>query len=170
MRFQVPVWGIVVGVCLLAATPAGAATTTVPAGSSLQAAINAAQPGDVLLLAPGAIYSGNFTLPNKGSSTEYITIRSAAPDSLLPPAGVRMTPAYEAQLPKIKSPNSISAIRTATAAHHYKLMFLEFQANKDGYGDIIALGAGDATQTDLSQVPYAFILDRLYVHGDPVMG
>ena len=52
----------------------------------------------------------------------------------------------------------------------WKLMFLEFQANSGGYGDIIALGTNDSTQTMLSQVPYAFIIDRVYVHGDPVMG
>ncbi len=28
----------------------------------------------------------------------------------------------------------------------------------------------DSTQTQLAQVPYAFVLDRLYVHGDPVLG
>ena len=49
-------------------------------------------------------------------------------------------------------------------------MFLEFQANQGGYGDIIALGAGDSTQTQLAQVPYALVLDRVYVHGDPVLG
>ncbi len=49
-------------------------------------------------------------------------------------------------------------------------MFLEFQANQNGYGDIIDLGMGDSTQTQLSQVPYALVLDRVYVHGDPVMG
>src|SRR5206468_3484406 len=43
-------------------------------------------------------------------------------------------------------------------------------ANANGYGDIIALGAGDTTQTQLSQVPYALLLDRVYVHGDPVFG
>ena len=40
-----------------------------------------------------------------------------------------MTPAYAAQLPKIRSANSMSALQTATAANHWKLMFLEFQAN-----------------------------------------
>jgi hypothetical protein len=156
--------------CLGAAPTARAATVVVPAGGDLQTALNAAQPGDVITLAPNATYTGNFVLPNKGAVNDYITIRSAAPDASLPPAGVRMTPAYADLLPKIKSPNNMSALATATAANHWKLMFLEFQANKDGYGDIIALGAGDSTQTQLSQVPYAFVLDRLYVHGDPVTG
>src|SRR5262245_43047086 len=165
-----------ISVCLLVlcvsafAAPAQAATIVVPANGNLQAAINQAQPGDVITLAPGATYIGNFVLPNKGAASDYITIRSAAPDSSLPAAGIRITPAYAAQLPKIKSSNNMSALRTAAGANHWKLMFLEFQANKDGFGDIIAIGAGDRTQTQLSQVPYAFVIDRVYVHGDPVVG
>ncbi len=37
-----------------------------------QTAINNALPGDEVLLAPGATYSGQFTLPNKGSNTNWI--------------------------------------------------------------------------------------------------
>jgi hypothetical protein len=152
------------------ASSARAATIAVPAGGDLQAAIDRAQPGDLITLAPQATYIGNFVLRYKGAVTDYITIRSAAPDALLPGPGIRMTPAFAAQLPVIKSPNSLSAVQTAAAANHWKLMFLEFQANVDGYGDIIALGAGDSSQTQLSQVPYALVLDRVYVHGDPVKG
>src|SRR6185295_6495876 len=113
---------------------------------------------------------GNYLLPNKGDCDAYITIRSAAPDTAFPDDGVRITPAYAAQLPKIKSPNFLQAMATAAGAHHYRLMLLEFQANLNGAGEIIAIGAADSTQTNLSQVPYAFILDRLYVHGDPELG
>lgn len=155
---------------LLTAAPASAATIAVAAGGDLQAALNAAQPGDVITLAAGATYTGNFVLPNKGAITVPITLRSSASDAQLPPAGVRMIPGYASLLPKIKSPNNMSALRTATAANHWTLMFLEFQANVNGYGDLIALGAGDSTQTTLAQVPYALVLDRVYVHGDPVMG
>jgi hypothetical protein len=157
-------------ISLIGAAHAYAATIDVPAGGSLQSALNAAQPGDVITLAPGATYTGNFVLPDKGPITKYIVIRSAAPDSALPPAGIRMTPAYSAWLPKIKSGNSSSALRTAPSANHWKLMFLEFQANQNGYGEIIALGAGDSSQTQLSQVPHHLVLDRVYVHGDPALG
>ena len=134
MRFRTPFRGLVsVCVLLLAmASPARAATIAVPAGGNLQAALNAAQPGDVITLAPGATYVGNFVLPNKGAVNDYITMRSAAPDALLPRPGVRMTPAYAALLPKIRSSNNMSAMRTATAANHWKLLFLEFQANVSG--------------------------------------
>ena len=160
MRLRIPAWGAGV-MSVLVATAAHAATIAVPAGGDLQAALDAAQPGDVITLEPNATYTGNYVLPNKGETSTYITIRSAAPDAVLPQAGVRMTPAYAAHLPKIQSPNTSSALRTATSAHHYKLMFLEFRANLTGAGDIIGIGAGDSTQTNESQVPHHFILDRL---------
>jgi hypothetical protein len=172
MRCQTVCWGVVCASIGMLATvsAANAATIAVPAGGDLQGALNAAQAGDVITLAPGATYVGNFVLPNKGALTAYITIRSAAADALLPPAGVRVTPADAARLPKIRSSNTSSALRTAASTNHWKLVNLEFQANQAGYGDIIALGAGDSTQTQLAQVPYAIVLDRIYVHGDPVFG
>ena len=172
MRFRTPHWGATYAmVCLLSsASAAGAATIAVPAGGDFQAALNAAKAGDVITLAPGATYTGNFVLPNKGVLTDYITIRSAAADSDLPGAGIRLTPAYAAMLPKIKSSNTIAALRTAVAANHYRLMFLEFPGNVNGYGDVVSLGAGDSTQTQLAQVPFALVVDRVYIHGDPLLG
>lgn len=172
MRVSPLQWGTALVCVLLSAlaSTANAATISVPAGGDLQAAINLAQAGDVISLAPGASYVGNFVLPNKGDLADYITIRSGAPDAALPGAKIRITPAYAAQLPKIFSPNSISALRTAAGANHYRLQFLEFQANYKAYGDIIEFGQGDSTQTTLAQVPYALVVDRVYVHGDPILG
>src|SRR5690348_12537076 len=73
------------------ARSAHAATISVASGGSLQAAINAAQPGDTILLAAGATFTGSFTLPAKGGGA-YITIRSSTPDSSLPAAGTRIDP------------------------------------------------------------------------------
>ena len=90
MVFQTPFRGRGV-VCALAlasvicTATAQAATRTVAAGGDLQAALDAAQPGDVITLAAGATFVGNFVLRNKGASTTSITIRSATPDSQLPP-------------------------------------------------------------------------------------
>ncbi|HVG31795.1 MAG TPA: hypothetical protein VM911_01885, partial [Pyrinomonadaceae bacterium] len=56
-----------------------AATLTVPAGGDLQSAINAAQPGDTILLEAGASFIGPFTLTAKSSpntDSSYITIRT----------------------------------------------------------------------------------------------
>jgi hypothetical protein len=157
-------------VAAAAATDAHADVIPVPAGGNLQAAIDAAQGGDVIQLEPGATYIGNFVLRNKPGVTTPIVIRSAAPDSSLPGPGVRMTPLYAPLLPKIRSANSMASLRTAAGAHHWTLQLLEFQANYLGYGDIINLGTGETSQNDLSLVPYDLVVDRVYVHGDPVHG
>ena len=149
---------------------ARAADIYVAAGDSLQGAIDRAAPGDRLLLAPGATFTGNFRLPDKGASTAWITIRSAAADTLLPAEGVRLSPADAPNLPIIKSANTMSALVAAAGAHHWRLQYLEFRANDRGYGDIIALGAGNDTQTSIAQAPHDLVLDHLYIHGDPVIG
>ena len=155
---------------LVIAREAQGITIHVPAGGNLQAAIDQAQGGDVITLEAGAVYAGNFWLRNKPGVTVPIVIRTATPDSALPGPGVRMTPGYAPLLAKIRSSNTMPALRTSAGAHHWTLQFLEFLANVNGYGDIIALGAGDTTQTDLTTVPYALVLDRLYIHGDPLLG
>jgi hypothetical protein len=149
--------------------PVRAATLHVPAGGDLQAALNAAQPGDTILLEPGATFRGNFVLPVKTGS-QVITVRSAADDTLLPGVGRRISPAYAALLPKLESPNALPALRTAPGAHHWRLLFVQFPATHLGYGDIIRLGDGSSAQSDLAQVPYAIELDRVYVHGHPLYG
>ncbi|HEX8145219.1 MAG TPA: hypothetical protein VF553_21815, partial [Pyrinomonadaceae bacterium] len=73
-----------------------AATLVVPAGGDLQAAINAAVPGDSIILEAGASYLGPFTLPAKpGSNTDadFISIQSSAL-SLLPPSSQRVSPSH----------------------------------------------------------------------------
>src|SRR5260221_4562711 len=70
---------------LLAAAHAESATLTVNAGGDLQAAINAARPGDTILVQGGATFTGNFSLPAK-NGISYITIRSSAADGALPAA------------------------------------------------------------------------------------
>jgi len=105
---------LTLGLCLCVLSFAGradAATITVNAGGDLQGAINAAKPGDTILLQAGAVFTGNYDLPVKGG-TSYITIRSSAPDSSLPADGTRIAPAYSASLAKVRS-NCCPAIRRA---------------------------------------------------------
>jgi hypothetical protein len=161
-------------VLLMVMLVAGAPETSsivVRAGEDLQQALNAARPGDTILLEPGATYVGNFVLPAKnGGEGVFITVRSSAPDWTLPESTERISPEHEPRLPKIKSPNSQPALATAPGAHHYRLLFLELQANAQGVGDIITLGDGSSAQSSLSQVPHDLIVDRCYIHGDPAYG
>ena len=154
---------------LVSASPSYAEIRSVGAGDNLQAALNAARPGDELRLAPGATFSGNFVLPVTTGSTT-ITLRSDIPDADLPPQNQRVTPQTAARFARIVSPNTGAALRTAPGAHHWRVMFLEFPSTKEGYGDIIQLGDGSSAQTQLSQVPYEIVFDRVYIHGDPLYG
>lgn len=144
------------------------ATIYVPAGGNLQSAIDAARPGDTIILTPGATYIGNFKLPVHGGS-DYITIRSAH-HTQLPPDGARISPAHAPYLAKIKSPNTAAAIRTAAGAAYWRILLLEFEANSKGYNEIISLGDGSVAQNSLSLVPHHLVVDRVYMHGDRLVG
>jgi hypothetical protein len=138
-------------------------TISVAQGGDLQAAINAALPGDIILLQAGATFTGNFVLPAK-TGTGYITIRTNITDPV--PAGTRITPATAVSLAKIKSPNTYTAMATQPYAHHYVLQLLDFAANVGGYGEVISLGDGSNAQNTLDMVPLDIWVDRVYVHGD----
>ena len=150
--------------------PIDAATIYVAAGDDLQQALNAAQPGDVILLAQGAEFVGNFVLPEK-TGDGWITIRTSTPDALLPPEGVRLLPEYSPLLAVLRSPTlDTAALRTAPRAHHWEIRYVEFAANPWGSGDIIQLGDGSAAQNTSDLVPHHFVLRHLYVHGDAALG
>jgi hypothetical protein len=158
-------------VLLLLALSAGASarsTTSVAPGGDLQAAINNASGGDVIELTAGATYTGNFVLPVHGGNG-VVTIRTR-PDSLLPLPGQRVSPADAPRLAKLRSGNGGSALRTAPRARGWRLELLEIGANSRGSGDIIQLGDGSGAQSNLEQVPRDLVIDRCYIHGDPLVG
>src|SRR5215210_3506788 len=136
-------------VCALMCASSGASpaaqNVAVPAGSDLQQAINAARPGDTLMLAAGATYTGNFVLPQK-EGTAYITIRTGGDDPALPRAGQRVAPSQGERLAKLKSPNAEPALRTAPGAHHWRIQLIDFPPTGRNGGDIIRLGDGGPAQ------------------------
>ena len=157
-------------VLLTVLTPgiAAADTRTVRRGDNLQAVLNSALPGDVILLEAGAEFVGSFTLPVKSGNTPIVV--QSAPVGQMPAEGIRMTPAQAGQLARIRSATTNPALKTAAGAHHWHLRYLEFAANKDGFGDIIQLGDGSSAQNTLARVPRDLFLSHLYVHGDPLVG
>src|SRR5437899_4402685 len=139
-------------------------TIAVAGGGDVQAALNAAQPGDVITLAAGATFTGSFTLPNK-TGIGWIIVRTSAPDSSLPPSGTRVTPAYTAAMPQIVvGASSGHAIVAASGAHHFRFIGIELMA-ADGVTtfDVVQLGTGTEKSTDA--LPHDIIIDRCYIHG-----
>jgi hypothetical protein len=158
-----------IGVCaalLITGTPVVAATITVAAGANLQQAIDSAVPGDTIALAPGATFTGNFTLPARIGDA-VITLRTAGDDGL-PADGERVSPANVGTLAVIRASGTLPAIRTLAGAHHWRLLLLEIQGI--GGGDLIALGDGSSAQTAASHIPHDLVVDRLYIHGDADKG
>jgi len=117
LRVAVAVAIVAAGVS--AATAQTASPIVVNAGGSLQAALNQAQPGQVIEVQAGATFDGNFILPVK-TGTGYITVRTSTTDAQLPGATTRIDPAHESLLPTLRSLNTIPALRTAAGARHWR--------------------------------------------------
>ena len=143
-------------------------TITVKAGGDFQAALDRAKAGDTILLEAGATFSGNFNLPNK-SGNEFITIRTSANDSQIPPIDTRIEPTkYASVLPKLTSPNAEPVITAINGAHHYRFIGVEFGATKGGVGNIIALGTTEEKRVE--DLPHHIEFDRVFIHGNATEG
>jgi len=147
------------------------ATRVVQVTTNLQAALDAAQPGDSLVLS--GTFTGNYVLPSKPCGAG-ITITSAAS---LPPAGTRVTPTMAASFAKIITPNNAPALKTQNPTCGWRIAGVEIAASASAgvigtslnYG-IFWLGdggwtGGGETQTSLAMVPQNIVLDRIYLHG-----
>jgi hypothetical protein len=143
------------------------ATRVVKAGDDLQAAINRAQPGDILEIEAGAVFKGPFILPVK-TGNAFITIQSSRL-SELPPSGSRVNPSHAHLMAKVVAVSPQPAISTAPKAHHYRFIGIEFLPldKTRATADLIRLGDGSAEQNSPELVAHDLILDRCYIHGHP---
>jgi hypothetical protein len=145
----------------------------VPPGGDFQGALNNARCGDTIQLAANATFVGNFVLPSS-SCDGWVLIRTSAPDSSLPFAGTRMTPAYAHDLPKIVSPNSAPAIAARFGANHFRFVAVEvtttFSTLESEQYALMDLGKDPATGKTAStsaELPHDITIDRCYIHGTP---
>jgi hypothetical protein len=156
------------GLCGFLGSPLWAATINVPTGGDFQAALNKAVPGDTIVLEAGASYptAGGFTLPNKGNSTQIITIQTSGLASL-PASGYRIHPSDASHMARLVSTvNASPVLQTAAGAHHYSFLGIEFALAPGMWSyDMVKFGTGQ--ETSLSQLPHDLLMDRCYVHGDP---
>ncbi len=147
----------------LKATPMTGKSIPVPPSGDLQGAIDAANPGDEIVLTAGATYTGNYKLRNKGG-TGWIRIRTSAMGQL-PRPGTRVGPGT-AGLAKIVAAGVAPAFQTERGAHQYRLMGLEMTVpvgTQQNYGLVMY---GDGTETTVAELPSDIILDRVYIHGE----
>src|SRR6266542_950355 len=154
-------------------------TIHVSAGGSLQAALDAAHPGDVIELQAGASWRGTFHLRNKTTGGGWVTVRSSR-HAELPPPGTRVSPAEAPLMATLVAPGVSRVIETDEGAHHYRFVGIEItgetlaataQNNRfiqlDGEH---SAGTRVIYQTTLEQVPHHLIFDRCYVHAGPEGG
>jgi hypothetical protein len=142
-------------------------------GGDLQAALIAAHCGDTIVLQAGVSFSLNSSaLPAVGCDDQHwITVRTSAPDSALPPEQSRINPSYAgvASLPSRPpftggSTNVMAQILETSPAKplipgdHYRFIGIEITREQDGkvYNALI--------HTQTSEV----IFDRTWIHGDPL--
>src|SRR3989442_7755248 len=145
-----------------AVSPSGR-VIAVPAGGNLQAALNDAQPGDVIDLPARAAFVGNFTLPNK-SGAAWITVRSSL-YARLPPPGSRVSPGDAVSMPKLVTPTPVPALSTAPRAAHFRLIGIEITTTCPVHFNLVLLES--PRQTSIDAVPTDIIVDRCYIHGTP---
>ncbi|MBK9248531.1 MAG: hypothetical protein IPM69_10565 [Ignavibacteria bacterium] len=145
--------------------------------SDLQSALNAVQPGTILVLTAGESYKGSFTLPKK-AGTDWIIITSSMMN-LLPKQETRISPTFPTgnskyptqadAMPKIITTNlsGLPCFQTEAGAHHYRLVGLEITIDTsvhNSYG-LVQIGTAAASQNTVASIPYNFIIDRCYIHG-----
>jgi cellulose synthase/poly-beta-1,6-N-acetylglucosamine synthase-like glycosyltransferase len=138
-------------------------TIQLRAGGDFQAALEAARPGDDIVLEAGAVFTGPFTLPPKNGKG-WIVVRSSRP---LPPPGVRVGPAQAPLMPKLEARWG-AVLSAEPASHHYRFVGIEVRPAAGVFlKNVILLGAHESSPGDL---PHHFVFDRCYVHGDPAKG
>ena len=164
------------GATLCSATSACGHIIVVGPGGDFQHALNIANPGDTITLAAGSSYNSSpvFTLPLK-TGAGYITIESSAL-SRLPGAGSRVHPSDVPNMPTLVGVTTglpiLCSVRcggTSTAAHNYRFIGVEFKM-APGKWAYQMLEFGSGLETTVAALPHDIIIDRCYIHGDPVAG
>jgi hypothetical protein len=137
-------------------------------GGNLQSTIDAAQPGDSILLDAGATFTGPITLDAKvihGPNKLWITI---ATNNFPLSNGVRVSPSNAPSMAKILSPGfNAPAIQTEPGASNYCLRGLEILpvSSSAVVDTLVTLGDGSSLQSSANKQPSNIKIDQCFIHG-----
>ena len=168
-RFSIACLVLVFSVFIVPTTKG--ATITVPAGGNIQSAINAAQPGDRIILEANQDYTcfGPCVLPVK-SGTAFITIESSryAEIPVRDFFSKQPTPEVSQLMARVKSLYSTEPVfQTAQGAHHYKLLGLDLMPSSGQATRIVEFGTTGSAQDTLAEVPHDLVIDKSWIHAAP---
>ncbi len=165
---------------------ANAATIGVPAGGDFQAALNAANCGDTIVLQGGASYvisalEQPFVAKAKGvctgTSADFITIQGSN-NAALPPSFRDLFPAQinALSLPKLVTKVSTPALEFQAGSHHYRFVGIEITNDSQNQTQLnnglifVGENSGSQLQITLANVPHDIEFDRCYVHAEGTDG
>lgn len=145
-------------------------TRSVRDGGDLQGALDKAHGGDVICLARGGRYVGNFTLRGR-ADTGWVVVRTELAAGEGPSAGERARPSTSGAFAKVVArPTDLagSTLRTLPGARRWYLALLEITTDstvRQGPTALITFGGGESRAA--GRVPTDLVLDRVYAHGWP---
>lgn len=145
----------------------GGRIVTLTPADNLQAALDDARRGDVIVLPAGATFRGPLRLP-RVPGDGWIEIRSSGADDLRP--GRRVSPADASRMARILGGDgAAAAVRAEAGVHHVRFVGIEFTVTPGVYNTgLVRFGTGqETTEADL---PHHLVIERCWVHGDPATG
>lgn len=151
---------------VVSGSTAAGQTVTVQPGQNLQKAIDAAQPGDTIMLVAGKTYNGPITLPNKSGDSEsrYITIQTSNMAGISPENSRIQPDKHSVNMPKILAPQGESSVLTAPGAHHFKFVGIEFTSAPTANYVYNMINLGSDEYKSSSELPHHIVFDRCFVH------
>jgi hypothetical protein len=154
----------------IADTPSLGKRITVNAGGDLQSALNDANCGDTIELQAGATFKGEYQLKSKScDNLHWITVRTSAPDTSLPPEGRRITPCYagitslhgmslncSTVTKRLAKLVGFPALEAKPGSNHYRLIGLEVTQISGHFAYAILAITNSANH---------IVVDRCWIHG-----
>ena len=149
---------------------------TVASGGALQSALNAAQPGDWVVLSSGVVYPGKLVLPPKSGSNHnpiYVVNSAIYSGTFAYPVGTRATSSVGQAI--IRDPTGLDTVpllqTSGTQSSGWRFSGITFDYPTVGsvtqYSTFILLG--DPAEPVLANYPSNFVFDRCRVLGQPLL-